>query len=177
MASRCSSSSVQSSRRSNWVLGFKLNGVGGLLGLNRTINIEPLRTGLRDNTLSSILFPTDIVANADRIISDLRQVFPPMAGRFIFGPMAKIAWGTPTLVTVDLGLVIEVPEPVRLAILGVLRAVLPDENAAILRVQVNFLGEINFERRQLKFDASLFDSKLLGFTLVGRHGPPAGLGR
>jgi hypothetical protein len=52
-------------------------------------------------------------------------------------------------------------------ILGVLRAVLPDEKAAILRVQVNFLGELNFERRQLKFDASLFDSKLLGFTLSG----------
>ncbi len=148
-------------------LGFKLSGVGGLLGLNRTINIEPLRTGLRDNTLSSILFPTDIVANADRIISDLRQVFPPQAGRFIFGPMAKIEWGTPTLITIDLGLVIEVPEPIRLLILGVLRAVLPDERAAILRVQVNFLGEINFERRQLSFDASLFDSKLLGFTLSG----------
>ncbi|HET6854089.1 MAG TPA: DUF6603 domain-containing protein, partial [Pyrinomonadaceae bacterium] len=148
-------------------LGFKLNGVGGLLGLNRTVNVEPLRAGLRQNTLNSILFPTDIVANADRIISDLKQVFPPQAGRFIFGPMAKIAWGTPTLVTVDLGLVIEIPEPVRLFILGVLRAVLPDENASILRVQVNFLGEINFERRQLKFDASLFDSKLLGFTLTG----------
>jgi len=148
-------------------LGFKLNGVGGLLGLNRTINIEPLRTGIRENTLSSILFPTDIVANAERIISDLRQVFPPMSGRFIFGPMAKITWGTPTLVTVDLGLVLEVPDPVRLAILGVLRAVLPDEDAAILRVQVNFLGVINFERRQLSFDASLFDSKLLGFTLSG----------
>ncbi len=148
-------------------LGFKLNGVGGLLGLNRTINIEPLRAGLRENTLSSILFPTDIIANADRIISDLKQVFPPMADRFIFGPMARIAWGTPTLVTVDLGLVIEIPEPVRLLILGVLRAVLPDENAPILRVQVNFLGEINFERRQLKFDASLYDSKLLAFTLTG----------
>jgi hypothetical protein len=148
-------------------LGFKLNGVGGLLGLNRTINIEPLRAGLRDNTLSSILFPTDIVANADRIISDLRQVFPPADGRFVFGPMAKITWGTPTLVTVDLGLVLEIPEPVRLLILGVLRAVLPDDDASILRLQVNFLGEINFERRQLKFDASLFDSKLLGFTLSG----------
>lgn len=40
-------------------------------------------------------------------------------------------------------------------------------DAAILRVQVNFLGELNFERRQLKFDASLFDSKLLGFPLSG----------
>jgi hypothetical protein len=148
-------------------LGFKLNGVGGLLGLNRTINIEPLRAGLRANTLSSILFPTDIVANADRIISDLKQIFPPAEKRFIFGPMAKIAWGTPTLVTIDLGLVIEIPDPVRLLILGILRAVLPDERAAILKVQVNFLGEINFERRQLKFDASLYDSKLLGFNLSG----------
>lgn len=148
-------------------LGFKLNGVGGILGLNRTVNVEPLRAGLRNNTLNSILFPTDIVANADRIISDLRQVFPPMANRFVFGPMAKITWGTPTLITIDLGLVIEIPDPVQLVLLGVLRAVLPDEQAAILRVQVNFLGEINFERRQLKFDASLFDSKLLGFTLSG----------
>ena len=148
-------------------LGFKLSGVGGLLGLNRTINVEPLRAGLRANTLNSILFPTDIVANADRIISDLKQIFPPQEKRFIFGPMAKIAWGTPTLVTIDLGLVIEIPDPVRLLILGVLRAVLPDERAAILQVQVNFLGEINFERRQLKFDASLFDSKLLGFNLSG----------
>jgi hypothetical protein len=148
-------------------LGFKLNGVGGLLGLNRTVNIEQLRTGLRDNTLSSILFPKDIIANADRILSDLNQAFPPAAGRFIFGPMAKITWFTPTLITVDLGLVIEIPEPVRLAILGVLRAILPDEDAAILRAQVNFLGEINFERKQLSFDASLFDSKLLSFTLSG----------
>lgn len=148
-------------------LGFKLNGVGGLLGLNRTVNIESLRAGLRANTLSSILFPTDIIANADRIISDLKQVFPPQADRFIFGPMAKITWGTPTLVAVDLGLVIEIPDPVRLFILGVLRAVLPNEKVAILQVQVNFLGEINFERRQLKFDASLFDSKLLGFNLSG----------
>src|SRR6185369_16323341 len=133
----------------------------------RTVNTDPLRTGLRDNTLNNILFPTNIIANADRIISDLRQVFPPKAGRFVFGPMAKITWGTPTLVTVDLGLVIEVPEPVQLVLLGVLRALLPDEKASILRVQVNFLGQINFERKQLKFDASLFDSKLLSFSLSG----------
>ena len=147
--------------------GFKLNGVGGLLGLNRTVKTEPLRAGLRDNTLGSILFPTDIIANADRILSDLRQVFPPQDGRFVFGPMAKITWGTPVLLTADLGLVIEVPDPMRLVILGLVRGILPDEKAAILRLQVNFLGEINFERQQLSFDASLFDSKLLAFTLTG----------
>jgi hypothetical protein len=147
--------------------GFRLEGVGGLLGLNRTVNTDRLVSGLRDNTLGSILFPTDIVANADRIISDLRQVFPPASGRFVFGPMAKISWGTPPLVTADLGLIIELPEPVRLMILGVVRSVLPDEQAAILRLQVNFLGVIDFEKEQFSFDASLFDSKLLGLTLTG----------
>lgn len=147
--------------------GFKLMGVGGLLGLNRTVKVERLRAGLRDNTLSGILFPTDIIANADRILSDMRQVFPPESGRFVFGPMAKIGWGTPTLITIDLGLVIEIPDPIRVLILGVVRAVLPDEKAALLRLQVNFLGEINFQKKQLSFDASLFDSKLLAFTLTG----------
>ncbi len=147
--------------------GFTLNGVGGLLGLNRTVKAERLRAGLRDNTLGSVLFPHDIVANADRIISDLRQVFPPQAGRFVFGPMAKIGWGTPTLLTIDLGLLLEVPDPVRLLILGVLRGTLPDERKQLLRLQVNFLGEIDFEREQLAFDASLFDSRLLVYALSG----------
>jgi hypothetical protein len=147
--------------------GFKLNGVGGLLGLNRTVKIDRLVNGLRDNTLNSILFPTDVIANADRILSDLRQVFPPERGRFVFGPMAKITWGTPALLTADLGLIIEVPEPVRVAILGVVRAVVPSEQAAILRLQVNFLGVIDFEKEHFSFDASLFDSKLLAFTLTG----------
>ncbi len=147
--------------------GFTLNGVGGLLGLNRTAKIERLRTGVKDNTLSSVLFPTDIVVNANRIISDLRQVFPAQENRFIFGPMAKIGWGSPTLITIDLGLFIEVPDPVRLAILGVVRATLPDEKAALLKLQVNFLGVIDFEKKQLSFDASLYNSKLLAFTLSG----------
>jgi hypothetical protein len=148
-------------------LGFTLNGVGGLLGLNRTALVERLRTGLHDNTLQSILFPQDVIANADRIVSDLRQVFPPQQGRFIFGPMARIGWGTPTLITADIGLLIELPQPVRVFILGVVKALLPDERAKLLRLQVNFLGVIDFEREQFSFDASLFDSTLLSFTLAG----------
>jgi hypothetical protein len=81
--------------------------------------------------------------------------------------MFKIGWGSPTIITIDMGLVIEVPSPVRLAILGVIKAKLPDEEASVLRLQVNFLGDINFEQKQLSFDASLYDSKLLAFTLTG----------
>jgi len=145
--------------------GFTLNGVGGLLGLNRTVKIDRLRSGLRDNTLRSILFPQNIVENSERIISDLRQVFPPQEGRFVFGPMAKIGWGS--IMTIDLGLLIELPEPIRISILGVLKAILPTEDASILKLQVNFLGVIDFEKQQLSFDASLYDSKLLAFNLTG----------
>ena len=153
--------------------GFTLNGVGGLLGLNRSANIERLRTGVKDNTLSSILFPQNIVENASRIISDLRQVFPPTKDRFIFGPMLKIGWGTPTLISIDVGLMIEVPSPVRLYILGVARVRLPNEAdsgedvPSLLTLQVNFLGVVDFDAQNLSFDASLYDSKLLTFILSG----------
>ncbi len=147
--------------------GFSLAGVGGLLGLHRTVNVERLASGLGDQTLQSVLFPTDLVANADRILSDLRQVFPPARGRFVFGPLAKITWGTPALLTAEVGLVLEVPEPVRLVLLGVVRAILPDEQAAILRLEVHFLGVIDLAAARLAFDATLVDSRLLAFTLTG----------
>ncbi|MCL4298420.1 MAG: hypothetical protein KJ077_21975 [Anaerolineae bacterium] len=148
-------------------LGFKLSTVGGLLGLNRTANAERLRTGLRDSTLNSVLFPQNVIENASRILSDLTQVFPAQTDRFIFGPMARITWGTPALLTIDLGLLIEIPDPVRVLILGVVRALLPDEEKRLLQLQVNFMGVIDFEAQRFAFDASLFDSKLLGYTLSG----------
>jgi hypothetical protein len=148
-------------------LGFTLNGVGGLLGLNRTADAERLRAGLRDNTLNSVLFPQDVVENAGRLLSDLNQLFPAQPGRFIFGPMARIGWGTPTLITIDLGLLIEIPDPVRVLILGVIRALLPDEKVRLLQLQVNFLGVIDFAAGRFALDASLYNSKLLTYTLTG----------
>lgn len=148
-------------------MGFTLNGVGGLLGLNRSMSLDVLRTGVRDDSLDSILFPEDPVANAPQIISDLRSAFPPAEGQFVIGPMAKIGYGTPTLITLELGLMIELPDPFRLAILGILQAILPEENTSLIRIQVNFVGTIDFDKGQLTFDASLFDSRLLVYDLSG----------
>ncbi len=147
--------------------GFTLNGVGGLLGLHRTMRLEKLRDGVRTNAIAGILFPEDPVANAPAIISDMKDFFPIQKGQFVFGPMLKIGWGTPTLITVDFGLLIEIPNPVRIAILGVVRAILPDEDAAILKLQINFLGTIDFEKKLITFDASLYESKLLTFAISG----------
>lgn len=148
-------------------MGFTLNGIGGLMGLHRTSNPDFLRSGIRYNTLDHILFPKNIVQNSNAIISNLGQAFPIRKDQFVMGPMAKIGWGTPSLITLDLGIVIELPDPLRLLILGILRAQLPSENNAILRLQVNFLGIIDFKEKYLSFDASLYDSKIVGFSLYG----------
>ncbi len=145
--------------------GFSLNGVGGLLGLNRTVRIEVLRSGVKTGALNSVLFPTDVVANITRIVSDLKQIFPIEVQHFLIGPMAKIGWGS-SILTLELGLLLDIPRPM-FAILGVLRLTLPEEDAPILKLQVNFLGVVDFENKYISFDASLFDSKLLIFTLTG----------
>jgi hypothetical protein len=56
--------------------GFTLSGVGGLFGLNRTMLLQPLAEGVRTGAVNSVMFPTNVVENAPRIISDLRSFFP-----------------------------------------------------------------------------------------------------
>lgn len=149
--------------------GFTLIGLGGLLGLNRTMLLEPLMQGVRTGTIESIMFPRgDIIANAPRIISDLRAIFPPYAGKFLIGPMAKLGWGTPTLVSVSLGVIIEIPG--NIAIIGVLRLAIPTPDAPLIIIQVAFAGAIEFDRKRLFFFAALFDSRILFMTLEGGMG-------
>ena len=147
--------------------GFTLNGVGGIIALNRTMDLQVLRDGVKTNSLDNILFPDDPIENITQIITDLESAFPVAEGRYAFGPMGIIGWGSPTLISLEVGLMIEVPSPVRLAILGIIKAILPDEDNALLKLQINFIGTIDFEAKFITFDASLFDSRLLTFTLAG----------
>ena len=89
--------------------------------------------------------------------------------------MAKLGWGTPTLVSVSLGVIIEIPG--NIAILGVLKVALPDEDAALLVLQVNFVGAIEFDktaalllRRALRLPGPLHDPR-------GRDGAAGRVGR
>ena len=148
--------------------GFTLNAVGGLLGLNRTMMLQPLAEGVRTGAINSVMFPVNVVENAPRIISDLRGLFPPHEGIFIIGPMAKIGWGTPSLVTLSLGIMIEIPG--NIAILGVLRVCLPDEAVPLLVLQVNFIGAIDFDKKEAWFFAGMFESRVLTMTIEGEMG-------
>ena len=155
-------------------LGFTLSGVGGLLGLNRTMRLEEIAKGIRDGGINSIMFPQNVVSNAPKIISDLKTYFPVEEGTFLIGPMVKIGWGTPNLVTVSLGVIIEIPG--NIAILGVLKVALPDERSALIVIQVNFMGAIEFDKERLWFFASLYESRVLFITLEGDMGLLVGWG-
>jgi hypothetical protein len=145
--------------------GFTLVGVGGLVGVNRTMVVSVIQEGVRSGAIDSILFPRDPIANAPRIISDLQHAFPPAEGQFLIGPMFKLGWGTPTLISLSLGVLIELPDPIRITILGILRVALPAEDLPLLELQVNFAG--GYADDMIWFDASLYQSHIVVFTLTG----------
>mgnify|MGYP001220288192 CR=1 FL=1 len=148
--------------------GFTLLAVGGLLGLNRTMKLQALADGIRSGAIESVMFPRDLIANAPRIISDLKAFFPLLEGTFLIGPMVKLGWGTPTLVSVSLGVIIEIPG--NIAIVGILQVALPTADAALIKLQVNFIGAIEFDKKRIWFFAALFDSRVLFLTIEGEMG-------
>lgn len=133
------------------------------------MNLEVIAEGVRTGTVENIMFPKDVIENAPRIISDMREFFPPAADIFLIGPMAKLGWGTPALVTVSLGIIIEIP-PGNIAILGVLKVALPDDDAALIILQVNFIGALEPSKNRLWFFASMYESRIIFITLEGEMG-------
>jgi hypothetical protein len=148
-------------------LGFMLVGVGGLLGIHRTVAVEALRAGLKAGALGAVLSPPDPQASPAQLVASLAGLFPPAAGRHVFAPTARIVWGSPALITIDLALVLELPSPVRLVALGRLRALLPEERDPVVRLQVDVLGVIDFDQQTAAVDATLIDSRIAQFALTG----------
>ncbi len=150
--------------------GFTLLAVGGLLGLNRTMRLDALAEGVRTGALESVMFPQNVIANAPKIISDLRQFFPPEEGKFLIGPMVKIGWGTPTLISLSMGIIIEVGGSLNFAIVGILKVALPAEDAPLILLQVNFIGAIELDKKRAWFFASLYNSRIIFMTIEGEMG-------
>lgn len=149
-------------------LGFAITAIGGLVGVNRTIAIEELRSGLQSGSLDTILFPPDLAANARKVVSDLGRYFPPVEGQYVFGPTAEIVWGTPALVTIQIGLFLELPSPLRVVLAGKLRMTLPTPEAPVLDLKLDLLGSLDLTAKKLAIDAVLRDSRVAAFTLTGQ---------
>lgn len=148
--------------------GFTLTGIGGLIGIQHTLDREALSRGMSNGSLDAILFPANPVADAPQIINTLRTLFPIQRGGFIIGPMLEIGWGTPSLVTVRLGLLIESSKIVLIGQAIVQLPPLLSADLALLRLQVDFAGWVNFDPFGIGFDAVLRDSRVLFITLHGQ---------
>lgn len=149
-------------------MGFTLQGIGGMLAINRTFDEAAMREGLKNNTLAKLLFPQDPIRKAPEIIRSLAAIFPARMGSYLLGPLAKIGWATPTLVLMDLALIFEFGNRHRLIILGRISALLPTRDNDLVRLNMDALGLIDFDQGTAAIDAQLVDSRLAHkFVLTG----------
>ena len=158
-------------------LGFTLLGIGGMVGVNRTFDQDVLRQGLKNGTLATLLFPRDPVGNAPTLIRNLASAFPARQGSYLLGLVAKIGWFTPTLVLLDLALILEFGARLRLLALGRISALLPSADNDLVRLNMEAMGVIDFDARTAAIDAVLVDSRLVHkFAITGSAALRAGFG-
>lgn len=152
-------------------MGWRLMGVGGLLAIHRTVDEEAIRSGLKNHTLESVLFPKDPVRNAPAVIGALERVFPIRRGSYLFGLIVRLVWGVPTIITLDLGVILEWAgsiTPRRLIVLGRVLSILPRPEEDLLRLNLDAVGIFDFDLGTVAIDAVLVDSRLLNrFPLTG----------
>ena len=148
--------------------GFTMTGIGGLLGVQHTIDTSALSSGLSTGSLDSFLFPQNPIANAPQIINQLRTIFPFRVGGFVIGPMLELGWGTPSLVTARIGVLIE---PSQVVIVGQVIVQLPplvDKSLALLYLQMDIAGGVVFDPLKFWLDGLLRDSRVLFISLTGQ---------
>ena len=131
--------------------GFTLLGAGGILALNRTLDAEALATGLRSGAIDSLFFPEDPVGDSAQLIAQIDDYFPLQVDNTVFGPVVMLGWGSPTLITAKLGVVLSLPDGV-IAVMGSLEALLPAPEAPLLTLQMDSLGVIDVPGRDVLAD-------------------------
>ncbi len=147
--------------------GFALSSVGGILALNRRVDVDALRDRFATGTVGRILAPEDPIRNAPVLLADLAAVFPPTEGIVVVGPTLQLSWID--LVRFDLGIFVELPS-FRIVLLGSARAAIdnPAGDRPLLQLRIDIIGLLDIQQKILEFDALLVDSHLLEvFELTG----------
>ena len=156
--------------------GFTLTGVGGLIGVQHTASPPALSQGLSNGSLDAVLFPDNPVGDAPRIIATLRVLFPTKRGGFVIGPMLELGWGTPSLVTVRLGMLVEANQFVLLGQAIIALPPLLSADLAILYLRLDFVGAVIFDPLQIRFDAKLINSRVAFISITGQFAFRASFG-
>lgn len=147
--------------------GFSIDGVGGLIGINRSFNNQALQDGLQKGSLDTVLFPPDVAKNPQKVISDLEQYFPAAPGEYVIGPMIQILWGEDGMFTASVGIIVEFPETTRATLLGRIQLMLPVPQAAVAKIEIDLEGTVDFAAKTVSFVAFLRNSRVAAFALTG----------
>lgn len=147
-------------------MGFSLTGIGGTLGLNRALDRDAISNGVRTGTLDQVFFATNPGEHLAEMKSTVVSYFPAMEGQFFLGLLGEISFEP--IVSCSFGLLIQLPKPLEIIIVGALKVCLKDVEEAekVFKLNVYFAGGINFDTG-MWFDSSLVDSHLVGLTLSG----------
>ncbi|HET9020952.1 MAG TPA: DUF6603 domain-containing protein [Ornithinibacter sp.] len=157
-------------------LGLTLNAVGGVFGVNRTVDTDGLTAMVRTGRMTDVMFPRDLASRAVEVIAAVKQVFPARTGQTVVGPMLRLGWGRPvSFVTVSVGVVLTFPDPTLVAVIGSFRIALPEPDLPVIDIRADFSGTIDLTTGEVSFDASLTSSRIATFDVSGdialRAGP------
>jgi hypothetical protein len=122
--------------------GFAIDAVGGLVGINRRADTEQLRALVSDGHADRVLFPENAVERAEEITRSLDASFPAARGRCVIAPMVRINWSG-RMVTLSGAVVLDLPNPAQVVLLGRLLVAVPDPAAPLIRLQASVLGRID----------------------------------
>lgn len=159
--------------------GFAVSGVGGVFGLNRRSDRDALTAAVLDGSLAGLLFPSSAAhEDAQRITRNLPALFPAADGQILFGPMLEITWASGIL-TAEVMLLLELPDPLQVSILGRLTVDLPPLEDSIVHIEARVGAFITPSVPEIRLVASLTGSRIAVFALTGdlflliRGGPEA----
>jgi hypothetical protein len=145
--------------------GFQINRIGGIIGIERRLDPEALARKLGDGSAATVLFPLDVGNNGLAALATAEQLFPPSPGSAVAGPTFRFAWlevAGQGFASVDLGVLVELPGPRRIALVGVLKAGIQ----SVVQLRADFAGVIDFAQQRATVDATLVDSGALGIFRV-----------
>ncbi len=122
-------------------LGFSLTGIGGIVAINRTVRRRLPARGAEEPDAERRAVSRRIRSGTPRT-SSARSItrFRHVTAAISSDPWRRSRWGSPPILTMDLGLVLELGNRTRLIVLGRVAAILPSEQNDLLRLQMNSLG-------------------------------------
>lgn len=153
--------------------GFTLNGLGGLVALDRALSVDAMAGALKDGVVSNLLFPDDPIKQAPKILDQMATVFPAQAGALAIGPIVELGWGSQSgFVRAKLGVVLSLPDPA-VVILGSAQIVVPPPEAGaavpkVVDLKLDMMAV--FTPDEVYFRASLGQSKIAGVPVSGDFG-------